>query len=45
MNIKVSEIKLSLCLTKHHPTKTYVGVEVELHAILILALGGGEWSA
>jgi hypothetical protein len=36
---------MSLCLTKHHVMKTYWGVEVYLHAFLISALDGGEWSA
>jgi hypothetical protein len=38
------KVKLSLCLTKHHVMKTYWGVEVYLHAFLISALDGGEWS-
>jgi hypothetical protein len=37
-------VKLSLCLVKHHAMKTYVGVEVELHTILVSAIHGGEWS-
>jgi hypothetical protein len=39
------KVKLSLCLTKYHAMKTYWGVEVQLHAFLISALDGGEWSA
>jgi hypothetical protein len=39
------KVKLSLCLIKHHSIKTYGGVEVYLHAFLISALDGGEWSA
>jgi hypothetical protein len=39
------KIKLSLCLTKHHAMKTYLGVEGQLHAFLTSALDGGEWSA
>jgi hypothetical protein len=39
------KVKLSLCLTKHHAMKTYWGVEIQLHALLISALDGGEWSA
>jgi hypothetical protein len=39
------KVTLSLCLTKHHATKTYGGVEVELHALLTRALDGREWSA
>jgi hypothetical protein len=37
--------KLSLFLTKHYATKTYWGEEVYIHAFLISALDGGEWSA
>jgi hypothetical protein len=40
-----SKVNLSLCLTKCTATKTYGEVEVELHAFLYSALGGGEWSA
>jgi len=39
------KVKLSLSLTKYHTTKTYRGVEVQLHVFLTLALDGGEWSA
>jgi hypothetical protein len=42
---KKVKLKLSLCLTKHHAMKMYWGVEVWLHAFLISALDGGEWSA
>jgi len=46
---------MSLCLTKsyimnmypllkHHTTKMYGWVEVQIHAVLTSALGGGEWS-
>jgi hypothetical protein len=38
-------LKLSLCLTKHHAVKTYVGMEVWLHPFLTSALDGDEWSA
>jgi hypothetical protein len=41
--VKVN-VKLSLCLTKHRAMKTYLGVEVELHAFLTSALDGGEWT-
>jgi hypothetical protein len=34
------KVKLSLCLTKYHATKTCEVVEVYFHK-----LGGGEWSA
>jgi predicted PolB exonuclease-like 3'-5' exonuclease len=34
--------KLLLCLTKHHTMKTYVGVEIQLHAFLTSGLDGGE---
>jgi hypothetical protein len=37
--------KLSLCLTKHHPMKTYWGMEVWFHAFVASALDGGVWSA
>jgi hypothetical protein len=39
------KLKLSLCLTKHHPMKTYGGVEVQLHPFLTSAVGAGESSA
>jgi hypothetical protein len=39
------KVKLSLCLTKHHAMKTYLGVEVKLHAFLTSALDAGERSA
>jgi hypothetical protein len=35
-------IKLSLCLTKHHTMKKYWGAEVKLHAFLTSELDGGE---
>jgi len=38
-------MKTYLCLIKHHPLKTYGGVEVRFHAFLTLALDGGEQSA
>jgi hypothetical protein len=40
-SIKV-KLKLSLCLTKHHATKTYWGVEVYPHEFFTSALEGGE---
>jgi hypothetical protein len=39
----VSRVKLSLCLTKHHTMTTYMRMEVQLHAFLTSALGGGEY--
>jgi hypothetical protein len=50
------KLKLSLCLTKHdalktypwlkhHATKTYWGLELQLHTFLTSALDCGEWSA
>jgi hypothetical protein len=39
------QVKLSLCLAKHHAMKTYRGVEVKLHAFFTSALDGGGWSA
>jgi hypothetical protein len=38
-------VKLSLCLTKHHPMKTYSGSGGIAPRILTSALDGGEWSA
>jgi hypothetical protein len=38
-----NKVKLSLCLTKHHAMKTYVGMEVSIHAFL--TLDGSEWWA
>jgi hypothetical protein len=37
--------KLSLCLTKHHATKTYWGSGGIVPHILDFTLDGGEWSA
>jgi hypothetical protein len=48
--------KMSLCLTTYHTLKSYpvcnqvpchedMGVEVQLHTFLTLALNGSEWSA
>jgi hypothetical protein len=37
------KLKLSICLTKHHAMKTYLGVEVQFHAFFTSALHGGEW--
>jgi hypothetical protein len=34
-----------LCLIKNHSTKTYVGVEIDLHTFLSTVLDGDEWSA
>jgi hypothetical protein len=39
------KVKLSLCLIMHHTSKTYGGVDIQLHAFLIPALDGSEWSA
>jgi len=39
-----ARLRLSLCLNDYYSMKTYVGVEVQLHAFLALALYGGEWS-
>jgi len=38
-------LDVNLCLTKYHAKKKYEGVEVQLHAFLISALDGGEYSA
>jgi len=38
------KVKLFLCLTKHRATKTYWGVEVQIHAFVTSAQDGGEWS-
>jgi len=38
--LTLRQIKLSLCLTKHHAMKTYWGVEIQLHAFLTSALDG-----
>jgi hypothetical protein len=35
---------LSLRLIHHHSMETYGGTEAELHAFLISALDGGQWS-
>jgi hypothetical protein len=40
-----TEVKLSLCLIKHHSMKAYGRVDVWLHAFLTPTWGGGEWSA
>jgi hypothetical protein len=40
-----ANVKLSPCLTKHHATKTYGWMEIQLHAFLTLALDGDEWLA
>jgi hypothetical protein len=40
-----SKVKLFLGLTKHYAMKAYGGLGVLIHIFLILALGGGEWSA
>jgi hypothetical protein len=41
------KVKLFLCfiLTEHHAMKVYSGADVQPHAFLTSALGGGEWSA
>jgi hypothetical protein len=45
VDVKVlGNVKLSLCLTKHHSVKTYGGVEEQLLA-LTSALDAAEWSA
>jgi hypothetical protein len=41
--LNVVKVKLSLCLTKHHATKTYWRVKVQLHVFLSSALDGSEW--
>jgi len=38
-------MKLSLCLTKHHVMKTQGRIEVQFHALLTSALDGDERSA
>jgi len=40
----MNKVKLSLCLTKNYAMKTYMGMEVQLHAFLTSALDGYEWS-
>jgi hypothetical protein len=35
------QVNLSLCLRKHHASKTHRGVEVELHAVFISVLYTG----
>jgi len=42
IKVKV-KVKLSLCLTKHHATKTYRGMTVRVHVFVNSALNGGEW--
>jgi hypothetical protein len=39
------KLKLVLCLTKYYATKTYGGMDVEIHIFLTSAVVGGEWSA
>jgi hypothetical protein len=39
--ITSTKVKLSLCLTTHHTTKTYGWVEVYLHTLLTLARDRG----
>jgi hypothetical protein len=39
------KVNLSLCLTKHHATKPYGEVEIQIQLFLTSALDGGEWSA
>jgi hypothetical protein len=41
VHYKVRQVKLSLCLTKHHPTTSYGEAEEQLHANLTSALDGG----
>jgi hypothetical protein len=41
----LKNIKLFLCLIKHHIINKYEGVELELHSFLTSALHRGEWSA
>jgi hypothetical protein len=36
--------KLSLCLTNHYPSKTYGGMDAEIHVRWISANVGGEFS-
>jgi hypothetical protein len=36
---------LPLFLTKYHAMRMYGRVKVQIHAVLTLALDGGEWSA
>jgi len=38
-------VKLSMCLTKHHTSMTYGGVETELHVYLSSVLDECEWAA
>lgn len=44
LNSKVN-LKVSLCLSKHHAVKTYAGVKVTLHSFIIAALDVEKWSA
>jgi hypothetical protein len=37
------KVKLSLCSTKHHATKTYQEAEVQSYTFSTSALDGGEW--
>jgi hypothetical protein len=45
VQFKSYNVKLLLCLTKHHAMKTNGGVKnIQLHTSLTLAPDGGEWS-
>jgi hypothetical protein len=39
------EVKIFLCLIKHHAMKAYGRMEEQLQTFFSLALHGGEWSA
>lgn len=38
------QVKLSLCLIKHYPMKAYGGMEIQVPALVNLALVEGKWS-
>jgi hypothetical protein len=42
--LTIQQVKLYLCLIKHHGMETYEGVEIQPHTFLTSALERGEWS-